>query len=42
MPALDLSLNHRTIRRATDVLHVLAGEPFRQVRCQYEADHPLL
>src|ERR1700731_3137161 len=31
MPALDLSLGHRMIRRATDVLHVLAVEPFRQV-----------
>src|SRR6202047_491325 len=32
MPALDLALGHRMIRRATDVLHVLAVEPFRQVR----------
>ena len=31
MPALDLALGHRMIRRATDVLHVLAVEPFRQV-----------
>ena len=32
MPALDLSLGHRMIRRATDMLHVLAVEPFGQVR----------
>ena len=31
MPALDLALGHRVIGRATDVLHVLAVEPFRQV-----------
>jgi hypothetical protein len=31
MPALDLALGHRMIRRTT-VLHVLAVEPFRQVR----------
>jgi hypothetical protein len=32
MPALDLALGHRMIGCATDVLHVLAIEPFRQVR----------
>jgi hypothetical protein len=32
MPALDLALGHRMIRRAADVLHVLAVEPFGQVR----------
>ena len=32
MPALDLSLGHRMIRRAADMLHVLAVEPFGQVR----------
>jgi hypothetical protein len=32
MPALDLALGHRMIRCATDVLHVLAVEPFRLVR----------
>src|ERR1700676_1417292 len=32
MPALDLALGHRVIGRATDVLHVLPVEPFRQVR----------
>src|SRR6202045_4872083 len=32
MPALDLSLGHGVIGGATDVLHVLAVEPFRQVR----------
>ena len=32
MPALDLALGHRMIRRAADMLHVLAVEPFRQVR----------
>ena len=32
MPALDLSSGHGVIGRATDVLHVLAVEPFRQVR----------
>src|SRR6202011_3181211 len=37
MPALDLALGHRMIRRATDVLHVLAVEPFRQV-CQSASD----
>jgi hypothetical protein len=32
MPALDLSLGHRIIRRAADMPHVLAVEPFGQVR----------
>jgi hypothetical protein len=32
MPALDLALGHRMIRRAADVLHVLAVELFSQVR----------
>jgi len=32
MPALDLALGHRMIRRAADMLHVLAVEPFGQVR----------
>jgi len=32
MPALDLALGQRTIRRAADVLHVLAVELFSQVR----------
>ena len=32
MPALDLALGHRMIRRTTDMLHLLAVEPFRQVR----------
>ena len=31
MPALDLALGHRLIRRAADLLYVLAVEPFRQV-----------
>src|SRR5208337_4233698 len=31
MPALDLALGHRMIRRATDVPDILAIEPFGQV-----------
>ena len=31
MPALDLALGHRMIRRAADMLHVLAVEPFGEV-----------
>ena len=31
MPALDLALGHRMIRRVTDVFHILAIEPFGQV-----------
>ena len=32
MPALDLSLRHRMIGRATDMPHVLFVEPCRQLR----------
>ena len=32
MPALDLALGHRVIGRAADMPHVLAVEPFGQVR----------
>jgi hypothetical protein len=31
--ALDLALGHRMVRCATDMCHILAIEPFRQVRC---------
>ena len=31
MPALDLSLGHRVIGRATNMLHILAIEPFCQI-----------
>ena len=31
MPALDLALGHRMVRCATDMRHVLAIEPFRQI-----------
>ena len=32
MPALNLSLGHRMVRGATDMRHLLAIEPFGQVR----------
>jgi hypothetical protein len=32
MPALDLALGHWMVRCAADMRHVLAIEPFRQVR----------
>ncbi len=31
MPALDLTLGLRVIRRATDMIHTLAVEPFSQI-----------
>jgi len=31
MPALDLALGHRMVRCATDMLHLSAIEPFRQI-----------
>ena len=33
MPALDLALRLRMVRRATDVVHALALEPISKIAC---------